>query len=262
MIRGSFAIDPIRGETILNGLNTLTGLAHQHRQGRPERGRARVRPTRRRNHPPRAIRSPSPHPARLRHPRCRRQADITAVADADTLANGFHDHTVAETANGAPIPPPPSPGCAATRSCRPSRSIRSPGRSTSDAVTGSPPTPNEPSYGHCTPPVLSATATHRSSNVMSITSWNGNTAGPPTSPTSVPLCWRHHHLVHEGGWHLMHSVTQPGQLFLTDPGGTVRATCRPTRLEAWTAAKKQRRQRPASNVHRRRRTPEREPATN
>jgi hypothetical protein len=45
----------------------------------------------------------------------------------------------------------------------------------------------------------------------------------PTGPTNlanlVPVCDRHHHLIHEGGWHL--TMTPDRVITLRDPGGTI-----------------------------------------
>ena len=56
--------------------------------------------------------------------------------------------------------------------------------------------------------------------MRSITSSNGSTnTDRPTSPTCLPLCNEHHHLVHDAGWHL--SLQPDRTITLRRPDGTV-----------------------------------------
>ncbi len=165
------------------------------------------------------------------------KADITAIVDADTLANGFTDHTVAETAYGAPVPPSTlrrlccgavfqaivvDPFTGELNVGRRYRTATQAQRTVLRAL-------------HSTCAVGACDTVFDLCHIHHILEWEHG--GPTDLVNLVPLCWRHHHLVHEGGWSLMHSVTQPGLLFLTDTGGTVRAACRPTRLTDWQTAK-------------------------
>jgi hypothetical protein len=43
----------------------------------------------------------------------------------------------------------------------------------------------------------------------------------------LPICWKHHQLVHRGGWQLQ--LTHDRQLTVTEPGGRTRTTGPPRR---------------------------------
>jgi hypothetical protein len=55
--------------------------------------------------------------------------------------------------------------------------------------------------------------------------------GPTELPNLVLLCSRHHHLLHQPGWHA--KLRPGGVLEVTDPYGTVRETSPPRALTPW-----------------------------
>ena len=71
-------------------------------------------------------------------------------------------------------------------------------------------------YRTCCVPGLHASG---SSTAGSITSRSGNTLGPTDLDNLVPICERHHHLVHEGGWTLQLHAGR--RITLHRPDGTI-----------------------------------------
>jgi len=53
-------------------------------------------------------------------------------------------------------------------------------------------------------------------------SWYTLQHGPPDIDNLLPLCNKHHHLVHEGGWQL--HLAPDRTLTTTTPDGTIRIT--------------------------------------
>ncbi len=163
---------------------------------------------------------------------------ITVIADAQTLAGGHHDHTVAETSDGVPVPPP-----TLARLCcnavfraiavdpltqrldvgREHRLATAPQRAALRAMHSS------CFVDQCSTPFDQCEVHH-------ILEWEAG--GPTDLDNLVPVCWRHHHLVHEGGWSIQHSTTTPWQLHLVDPDRRRHATGRPTRLDDWRAGRR------------------------
>ncbi len=163
---------------------------------------------------------------------------ITVIADAQTLATGYHDHTVAETSDGIAVPPP-----TLARLCcnavfraiavdpltqrldvgREHRLATAPQRAALRAMHTS------CFVDHCDTPFDHCDIHH-------IIEWEAG--GPTDLANLVPVCWRHHHLVHEGGWSIQPSATTPSALHLVDPERRHHSTGRPSRLDDWRAGRK------------------------
>ena len=88
------------------------------------------------------------------------------------------------------------------------------------AAAGSPPPTNGERCGRCTAPAATPAAPSGSPTARSTTSSTGSAnAAPPTSHNLLPLCTRHHHDVHEGGWHL--TLHPDRTITLHRPDGTL-----------------------------------------
>jgi len=132
----------------------------------------------------------------------RRVPEVTVIVDLDTLVNGLHDHTVCETATGVDLPPSivrryacsadiipvvlngdgiPVDVGAASRLATPAQ------RRATMAMYATCSFPNCPvPIDRCELHHVNAWSHHHRTDLEDLT----------------PLCCRHHHTIHEGGWAL------------------------------------------------------------
>ena len=161
---------------------------------------------------------PPPATTGRRPARGRRSSSITT-----RLRDGLHGHSVCETADGQPAPTRRRSGgwrCDADDHPRRPRRRRRRARPTA-APAGSPPPSSDEHSGRCTERAATPAARSGSPTARSTTSSNGSAnVGRPTSTTCSRSAHRHHHLVHEGGWHL--TLHPDRTITLRRPDGTVR----------------------------------------
>ena len=111
-------------------------------------------------------------------------------------------------------------GCAATPRSSPSCSAATAFRSTWADPFAAPPANNVERCAPCTAPAPTPTAPCRSRRAKPTTSaGGGETSARPISHNLIPLCERHHHLVHEGGWTL--TMTPDRVTTWTRPDGVI-----------------------------------------
>ena len=146
------------------------------------------------------------------------------VIDAATLTEGLHEHSVSETSSGAQLPPEtvrrtmcqaiilPTIINANGKTLASGRDIRVANRKQRRALRAMYPT--------CAFDTCTAQFDH--CQIHHIVPWQDG--GPTDLDNLIPLCGRHHHLVHEGHWHIHLEpdrslvITQPdGQHFKTVP---------------------------------------------
>ena len=128
--------------------------------------------------------------------------EICVHIDYDTMLHGLHERSLCETADGIPLPPATVRRLACEAAIVPitlnsAGEVLDCGRDVRVA--------NRPSggrYGRCTAPAPTPTATSRSTAATSTTSSPGSTTDRTDLGNLLPLCGRHHHLVHEGHWRL------------------------------------------------------------
>ena len=165
---------------------------------------------------------------------------ITLVVDAATLLHGPHAGTVCETGGGLPLPVEAARRCACDAVIRKvvvdergvPIDVGRRFRTATDAQWAALRTMHTGcAWFGCDAPLSWCQAHH-------VIHWTPPANGPTDLANLVPLCGRHHHLAHEGGWHL---VLDPDRaLHLHQPDGVRWRTTRPDRLTA------ERRRRPPS----------------
>lgn len=144
--------------------------------------------------------------------------EASIVTDARTAAEGRHDHTICELADGTPIPVATMQRflCDAVLravfvepdgSVRKMAEMRTPNRQQRRALAAIYATCAHPD---CTVPVTECKAHH--------IVWYSN-QGPTLLDNLLPVCERHHHLLHEGGWSV--TMTPDRTVTWTKPDGTI-----------------------------------------
>ena len=154
------------------------------------------------------------------------QADISVICDHETLLTGhLHESSVCETSDGLPLPPASiarllcegriSPVVVDTNGVvlAVGREIRHANRHQRRALRAMYRTC---AFHGCDTPFERCEMHH-------IVPWERG--GPTDLENLLPLCSRHHHVVHEGGWHL--DLGPDRSLTITRSDGTVHATTRP-----------------------------------
>jgi hypothetical protein len=150
----------------------------------------------------------------------RRPAEVTVLIDADTLMHGSHEQTVCETFDGQPIPPESVRRIACDAVIIPivvddagvvlhhghGRRIASAGQRR----------PLRAMYRGCGFP--DCTVRFGDCDVHHVIEWVQH-RGPTDLDNLLPLCSKHHHLVHEGGWQLQ--LFPDRRLIVRRPDGTV-----------------------------------------
>ena len=161
------------------------------------------------------------------------EADITVIVDATTLATGeLDDGSICETGDGAPVPPATirrltcqgrvTPVIIDTNgvSLNVGRTIRHANRAQRRALRAM---YRCCAFGDCD-------IAFDRCEIHHILPWE--LGGPTDMSNLVPLCSRHHHTVHEGGWRL--ELDADRLLTITQPGGAVFTRCRPDITEQRT----------------------------
>ena len=150
----------------------------------------------------------------------RRPAEIVVLADLDTLRHGLHPNTVCETFDGQPIPPETV------------RRLACDGRVIPVVLDGHGvvldhgqarrmATPEQrralrAMYRTCAHP--HCTVRFGDCEIHHVIEWIRQ-RGPTDLANLLPLCSRHHHLVHDGGWHL--TLHPDRTIELRRPDGTL-----------------------------------------
>jgi hypothetical protein len=154
------------------------------------------------------------------------EADITVIIDGHTLATGhLHPHSVCETGDGFDLPPSSVQRLFCAGSFTPvivrsdgtvldaGRTIRTANRTQRRALRAM--------YRTCAAPECDVPF-HRCE--IHHIHWYER-GGPTDISNLIPLCSRHHHLVHDLGWHL--HLTPDRTLTITPPSGTPPSQARP-----------------------------------
>jgi hypothetical protein len=149
----------------------------------------------------------------------RRTPEITVLIDWDTLRTGLHDHSICETGDGQPLPPDTVRRLCCDASIMPvvlngtgdtldvGREQRLATRAQRRALRAM--------YRSCAHP--GCTVRFGDCEIHHVIDWDHH--GPTDLANLLPLCSRHHHLVHEGRWHL--TLHPDRSITITRPDGTV-----------------------------------------
>jgi hypothetical protein len=152
-----------------------------------------------------------------------RVPEITLIVDYATIESGLHDHSVCETEDGVPVPVSTVRRLCCDADIIPvilgtngvpldmGRSIRTANRSQRRALRAMHRTCAHPD---CTAPFSQCKAHH--------IRWWWKHRGRTDIDNLLPLCERHHHLVHEGGWGL--TMTSDRTATWTRPNGSIHHT--------------------------------------
>jgi hypothetical protein len=152
-----------------------------------------------------------------------RVPEVTLLVDLRTLTDGMHDHSICETEDGIPLPVSTVRRLCCDAEIIPAvlgtdgvpldlgRSVRTATRAQRRALRSMHRTCAHPD---CTVPFSACKAHH--------IRWWWKHNGRTDISNLLPLCERHHHLVHEGGWGL--TMTPDRVATWTRPDGTVHHT--------------------------------------
>ena len=150
----------------------------------------------------------------------RRVPEIMVLTDYRTLLEGLHEHSICETDDGVPLPVSTVRRLCCDAEIIPmmlgtdgvpldaGRSVRTANRQQRRALRAMYRTCAHPD---CTVPFSACKAHH--------IRWWWRHLGPTDLDNLIPLCERHHHLVHEGGWTL--AMTPDRVATWTRPDGTI-----------------------------------------
>ena len=135
---------------------------------------------------------------------------VGCLIDHQTLTVGPHDNTVCETGNGAPISPATARRIACDAGIIPivlsgTGQPLDVGRAKRLATSLT----NESPYAPCTKRVPPKAATCHSPGAKCTTSSRFEHNGPTDLENLVPLCSKHHHLIHDGNWDLIRDPLNP-----------------------------------------------------
>ena len=133
----------------------------------------------------------------------RRPAEVSVVIDYDTLADGTHDHTVCETSDGQPLPPESVRRIACDATIIPivlngHGVVLDHGRG-KRVATAEQRRALRAMYRTCGFP--DCTVRFGDCEIHHVIHWIRQ-RGPTDLDNLLPLCSKHHHLVHEHGWHI------------------------------------------------------------
>ncbi len=154
------------------------------------------------------------------------EADITLIVDVRTAATGeLHDHSICETSDGIDLPPASVRRLCCQGRVTPivvdqhgnpfdmGRQVRHANRNQRRALRAM--------YRCCA--FDGCDVAFDRCEIHHILPWE--LGGPTDLANLIPLCSRHHHVVHEGGWTL--HLAPDRTLTITQPDGVVFARCRP-----------------------------------
>lgn len=158
------------------------------------------------------------------------EADITVIVDHHTVASGeLHEHSVCETSDGAALPPASIRRLLCQGRVAPiitghngtaldaGRTIRHANRHQRRALRAM--------YRRCV--FAECDVAFERCEIHHLLPWE--LGGPTDLVNLIPLCSRHHHVVHEGGWQL--ELDDDRTLTITQPDGNTFARCRPDLTE-------------------------------
>jgi hypothetical protein len=154
------------------------------------------------------------------------EADITVIVDGRTFGNDeLHEHSICETIDGIPVPPATIRRLICNGRVTPiivdvngvpldmGRTIRTANRAQRRALRAM--------YSHCG--FAGCDIEFNRCEIHHI--WPWELGGPTDLQNLLPLCSRHHHVVHEGGWTL--HLAPDRTLTITQPDGRQFAQARP-----------------------------------
>jgi hypothetical protein len=152
-----------------------------------------------------------------------RVPEVSLLTDLATLVDGLHDRSISETENGVPLPVSTVRRLCCDAEIVPvvmngrgevldvGRSKRTVSRAQRRALRSMHRTCAHPD---CSVPFADTKAHH--------IRWWWRDLGPTDIDNLIPLCERHHHLVHEGGWTLTMSTRSPERIATwIRPDGTI-----------------------------------------
>ncbi len=153
------------------------------------------------------------------------EADITLIVDAVTATSGeLHEHSVCETSDGAELPPasvarllcegrvtPVIVGANGT-ALDAGRTVRHANRAQRRALRAM---YRSCAFGDCD-------VAFDRCEIHHVLPWE--VGGPTDLANLLPLCSRHHHVVHDGGWQLQ--LDEERTLTITRPDGRLFERCR------------------------------------
>ncbi|HUF98724.1 MAG TPA: DUF222 domain-containing protein, partial [Ilumatobacter sp.] len=131
-------------------------------------------------------------------------ADVTVIIDVDTLASGeLHDHSVCETSDGAPIPAEVAQRLACDGNIT-SVVVNSDGTALAVGRTSRHATPKQrralaQQYRHCA--IGDCDTPFHRTEIHHIIPWEQG--GKTDLDNLLPVCSRHHHLIHTLHWHIV-----------------------------------------------------------
>ena len=149
-----------------------------------------------------------------------RPAQVLVLIDDNTMRHGLHARSVCETDNGQPLPPETIRRMACDAEIIPivldGRGVVLDQGHGQRVATADQRRALRAMYRTCIHP--GCTIRFDDCQIHHVIEWVAH-HGPTNLDNLLPLCCRHHHLVHEGGWHL---VLRPDRtITLTRPDGTV-----------------------------------------
>jgi hypothetical protein len=150
----------------------------------------------------------------------RRVPEVSVLIDLPTLVGGLHDDSVAETADGHPLPPATIRRLACTAELIPvvldGRGVSLDVGRSRRVATPAQRTALRSMYRTCAHPAC--TVRFGDCDIHHVLEWTTR-LGPTALDNLLPLCSRHHHMVHEGGWRL--TLRPDRTITLRRPDGTV-----------------------------------------
>ena len=156
-------------------------------------------------------------------------ADVTVIIDVDTLATGeLHDHSVCETSDGAPIPAEVAQRLACDGNITsvvvdPHGTAVAVGRTTRHATTKQRRALAQ-QYRNCA--IDNCDIPYHRTEIHHIKPWEQG--GPTDLSNLLPVCSRHHHLIHTHQWHI--TLHPDRSITITDHNNqTITQTPPPTR---------------------------------
>ena len=150
----------------------------------------------------------------------RRPGEVSMLIDYATLADGLHPHSVCETSDGHPVPPETIRRLACDATIIPTvlgtdGAVLDQGRGRRVATTDQR-RALRAMYRTCGYP--GCQVRFADCEIHHVIAWIRQ-RGPTNLDNLLPLCARHHHDVHEGGWHL--ALHPDRTITLHHPNGTL-----------------------------------------
>ncbi len=156
-------------------------------------------------------------------PGTKRAVEMSVLVDFDTLVSGWHDHSICETEDGIALPVATVRRMCCDADILPvvlngdgevldvGRTRRTANRAQRRALRAM--------HRSCAHP--DCTVAFSACDIHHIRWWTKH-HGPTDIDNMIPLCERHHHLIHEGGWSV--SMTPDRTVTWTRPDGAIHST--------------------------------------